>query len=216
MAWYIYSITNSDSNLPYTINGYYEKPLSLVKYNDIAALVSEVPFEEFDPTDENMAIHEQSNQFLLISCKSDVVPVAFCTIVKSHHDIKILLKKGYFTFKKNLNKIKGRYEVGAKVFCDIAVFQEKYGQNSIKESKNIAKHILTELETICIESHLNDIVIDNMILNVSLLIERSKLETFNKTIERVDKELGKYLIFRLVGPLSPYSFVSMPGESNIA
>ena len=59
---------------------------------------------------------------------------------------------------------------------------------------------------------LNNLIIENCILNISLLLNRDKLDLFNQTIKEIDDKHCDKLLIRISGPVSPYSFVKRPEE----
>lgn len=50
---------------------------------------------------------------------------------------------------------------------------------------------------------------DLMALNASFLVDRAKLSTFDRTLEKLHTKVGHRLQFDCVGPLPPYSFVDL-------
>ncbi|MEA2708200.1 MAG: hypothetical protein QOF78_801 [Phycisphaerales bacterium] len=50
---------------------------------------------------------------------------------------------------------------------------------------------------------------DLMALNVSFLVDRSKLKKFDRVLEKLNAEVGHRIEFDCVGPLAPYSFVDL-------
>ena len=50
---------------------------------------------------------------------------------------------------------------------------------------------------------------DLMALNASFLVERAKMPSFDKAVERVNSQVSDYIKFDCVGPLPPYSFLDL-------
>jgi hypothetical protein len=50
---------------------------------------------------------------------------------------------------------------------------------------------------------------DLMALNASFLVDRSRLKKFDRTLEKLNAELGQRLQFDCVGPVAPFSFVDL-------
>jgi uncharacterized protein YaaW (UPF0174 family) len=78
-----------------------------------------------------------------------------------------------------------------------------------QESENYKEIILDELRPLAVEVKQNDNFSDKMILNAAFLIEKAKEPGFDEAIAKLDKILGKYLIFKIVGTVPPYNFVNL-------
>ncbi|WP_421708287.1 GvpL/GvpF family gas vesicle protein [Algihabitans sp.] len=50
---------------------------------------------------------------------------------------------------------------------------------------------------------------EQMVLNVALLLDRSKIEALEETIAKLDGVHAERLLFKLVGPTAPYNFVDL-------
>lgn len=214
MGKYVYCVTDLVGKKNIGVMGIKGSDTYIVACKDISAAVSDVPFEELDPTDENLLAHEKVNQSILFDYGRNVVPMAFCTIVGSEEDVAVMLREGYHTFKKTLALLKNKLELGVKVFCDIEKLRSEHGKDIYNVSREIAEHIFEKINAVASDSRLNDLIIDNMIMNASFLLEREKLELFNQTIKEVDDRHGSKLLIRITGPMAAYSFVDMPGESS--
>jgi hypothetical protein len=179
-----------------------------VPFKDVTAIVSETPFEEYDPTEENIVAHEQVIQEVL-KYEVSIAPMRFCTIVKSKRDLLRLLGSGYAAFKRNLIKIKHRHEFDVKVFLNIEQ-AKKDTDDLVEESRLIASSLYAVLQKRADDAVLSDQVTREMILNASFLVRKEQREEFRQTITCFDKEHENKLKIRVSGPTAPYNFVSMP------
>jgi hypothetical protein len=210
-AKYIYGIVDSN-NLPYfkakgvLLNG----RVFLIAFNDIGAIVSDALFDEIDPTSENLLAHELVLREALLEKNLNVAPMSFCTVVGSEHDVLLLLKEGYFSFKKNLLEVSGKIEVGVKVFVDVKKMEQEFGEMTIQKSKEIAETIFEELKKVSEKNCLNDLVTPDMILNASFLIKKGNENFLRQRLVELDKDFTHLLKIRPHGPTAPYNFVSMP------
>jgi len=50
---------------------------------------------------------------------------------------------------------------------------------------------------------------DSMIMNIAFLIDKDRQETFESKVDQLDKEHERKINFRIIGPLSPYSFSTL-------
>src|SRR5512142_577945 len=91
-------------------------PVYTVRYNDLAAVVSDTPIRIYDPTRENVLAHELVNETVMR--EYTVIPMAFGTIFRTRSDIVELLKSTYRAFDDVLDKMRGKIEFGLKVLWD--------------------------------------------------------------------------------------------------
>ena len=75
--------------------------------------------------------------------------------------------------------------------------------------KEYAKNIINVLEPICKSSRQHEVLNDQMISNTAFLINQSKLDLFEQTLNKLDTELNRKVNFKLVGPLPCYSFYTL-------
>lgn len=215
MGKYIYCVADCVDNKHLGVQGVNGADAYLIPYKDISAAVSDVYFEELDPTDENLIAHEKVNQSIMFDHMHNVVPMTFCTIVKGEEDVAKILMEGYYTFKKNLSFLKNKFELGVKIFCDVEKYKSEYDEEMYKISEEVAEDIFKKINGISTDSRLNDLIIENMIMNASFLLEKDKLELFNQVIKEIDDKYGDKLLIRIVGPMAAYSFVKMSEESRL-
>jgi len=120
-ACYIYGIVNNGIrlNLKAKPIGHRGSKVYTIPYRDIAALVSDTEFEEYDPTEGNIFVHNEVIRNAVDELRSTVIPLRFSTIAKSEDDVVRILSAGYFDFKKKLSEFEGKVEIVVKVFCDL-------------------------------------------------------------------------------------------------
>jgi len=72
-----------------------------------------------------------------------------------------------------------------------------------------AERILSQLRPLVCEMRKNKEITDRMAVNAAFLVEASRQPEVDAAIQALDKELGKRLIFKYVGPVPPYNFVNI-------
>ena len=83
-------------------------------------------------------------------------------------------------------------------------------QTKIKQKTKVVElKILDELLPVCIDTKTHEMMNDEMITNSAFLIEKNKTEEFEQVINRLDKEFGGLLTFKMIGPLPCYSFYTI-------
>ena len=91
-------------------------PVYMVRFQDLAAVVSDTPIRIYDPTRENVLAHELVNETVMR--EFTVIPMSFGTIFRTRSDIVELLKSTYRAFDDVLEKMRDKIEFGLKVLWD--------------------------------------------------------------------------------------------------
>jgi hypothetical protein len=119
---YLYAITDqptaampSVSNLATGANQD-RSPLFGITYQDIAAVVSSVASAEVQPTEDNLWLHETVVEALMAD--RAVLPVRFGTVVPSEAVIQEALAAHYASLAANLDRVRGRVELGLRVLWE--------------------------------------------------------------------------------------------------
>jgi len=73
---------------------------------------------------------------------------------------------------------------------------------------------LKRLEPLCVDHVRESAVHEQMVANVSMLVERARLDEVGRELEKIALEIAPRLALRTVGPLPPYSFVELPDASR--
>ena len=74
--------------------------------------------------------------------------------------------------------------------------------------------VMKRLESLCVDHVAEPAVHEQMVLNVSALVERARLDEVARELEKVAREIAPRLVLWTVGPLPPYSFVELPDTSR--
>ena len=88
----------------------------MVKYLDIAAVVSKTSVYIFDPTRENALAHEHVIETVMKNYS--IIPMSFGTVFRTDDDIREVLKSIYSSLKDVLKQMAGKLEFGLKVNWD--------------------------------------------------------------------------------------------------
>jgi len=87
-----------------------------VRYQDIAAVVSNTSVYIFDPTRENALAHEHVIETVMKN--HTIIPMSFGTVFRTDDDIREVLKSIYPSLKDVLHQMAGKLEFGLKVNWD--------------------------------------------------------------------------------------------------
>jgi hypothetical protein len=69
--------------------------------------------------------------------------------------------------------------------------------------------ILSRLRPLVDQTRTNKVITDRMVLNCAFLLKRANQTQFDQTIQQLDEQMGKRMIFKYVGPVPPYNFVNL-------
>src|SRR5690242_11932912 len=124
LGTYIYCVTRaqdvdtsgSDAHV-LDIAGIGEEPVRAVEYSDLAAIVSDSPFDNYDVTRENLTTHEQVVEQVMQ--QADVLPVSFGTVATDDQAVQQqLLAAAATDLHQALDVVHGRVELGVKVIWE--------------------------------------------------------------------------------------------------
>jgi hypothetical protein len=115
---YVYGIVEAKDQTTFGkigIGGTGEQVYS-VRYQDIAAVVSNTSVYIFDPTRENALAHEHVIETVMKMYT--IIPMSFGTVFRTDDDIREVLKSIYSSLKDVLKQMSGKLEFGLKVNWD--------------------------------------------------------------------------------------------------
>ena len=78
-----------------------------------------------------------------------------------------------------------------------------------KKRDEEAERILQRLRPLVYKTRANKVITDRMVLNAAFLVDKDHEAEFDQTVQQLDAELGKRLMFKYVGPVPPYNFVNV-------
>jgi hypothetical protein len=210
---YVYGIVDGKINKTISSDGMGNRhdAVYCVPFKDVTAIISNTPFQEYDPTEENTLAHEKIIQEIL-KMGLTIAPMRFCTILKSRNDLIKLLYSAYFPFKRNILKIRNKIELDVKVFLEIEKLKEEVNDDSelYIKSRDIATALNNRLKVLAEDMVLGEQITDEMIMNASFLVHKEKSKVFYDEISGFDKLHTNKLRIRIAGPTAPYNFVNMP------
>jgi hypothetical protein len=82
----------------------------------------------------------------------------------------------------------------------------------VSMNASCANEAITLLMPICAACQPHEVKNDEMILNCAFLLERQRLDAFEKEIDVLDERYNDQLTCRIIGPLPPYSFRTLEIE----
>jgi len=79
----------------------------------------------------------------------------------------------------------------------------------IEKRERDAEAILDELSPLAVDVQVNRLLTDMMVLNASFLVDKGRVKEFDREVQRLGELHAERLIFQYLGPLPPYSFISI-------
>lgn len=227
-----------------------ELQIAFVESGPLAAITSGVSLDEYgeeplaqnlnDPAwlEANARAHEDVLQ--TVAASTDVLPFRFGTICRSEDDVRALLDSRREALTSALARIKGRLEIGAKLWVDRARLVEASASEpqtgrAYLEARRTAQQRKDEADALCLDTarstferllaHAVDGVAnrpqpreltgrtDAMILNAAFLVEAGDTALLDE-IARLDIELGERgFHLEATGPWPAHNFADVPEET---
>jgi Gas vesicle synthesis protein GvpL/GvpF len=92
-------------------------PVRTIAFEDLVAVVSDVPGSRFDLTRENLLEHQRVLDEVL--SRSDVLPFSFGTVASSDEEVReMLLREGFDALHDQLEGVRGCVELEVKAFWE--------------------------------------------------------------------------------------------------
>ncbi len=211
--------------------------MRLLRYDDLAAIVSDVPRRRLDIKREYMLAHEAV--ILEAMEHSAVIPLSFGTIALDDEEVsEKLLRAAFEELHQQLEAIQGCVEFDLKVFWKqerlfeeivaghdrIRALRHDIAGTSVNErielgqltseaiawkSDHEAQMIIEELEPLTVEVRQNRLHNDMMVMNAALLLEKTRQEPLHEKVNALAAAQEGRLMFRYSGPVPPYHFVDL-------
>jgi hypothetical protein len=131
---YLYAITDRPELPVPTEPGLEGTSLFSVTHQDIAAVVSPLATAQVPPTEDNVWQHEAVVEALMVD--RAVLPVRFGTVLADEAAIRADLAAHYTDFVVNLDRVRGRVELGLRVLW-ISDFRLPITQSQIEDRKPV-------------------------------------------------------------------------------
>jgi hypothetical protein len=209
-----------------------------VHYQDIAAVVSNIPIVVHEPTRDNVLAHQRVNERVMQ--QHTVIPMSFGTVFKTQDDIIELLRSAYNAFTDVLTKMQDKFEFGLKVLWDRDQIIEEIEKDDedirrLKDeissqkgstyfarmqygrlidaalqgrSERYVADVFRALRDVSVASRSNKPIGDRMIMNAAFLVSRSMEQAFDLRVKDIGQRYDK-LTFKYTGPWPPYNFVNI-------
>lgn len=136
---YIYCLIEGDARRDFAARniGEMPSPVYSIHFKDIGAVISETPIINYQLLSRNYLAHQKVIEESLAQALNPL-PVRFATIARNDENILTILEKRYAEFKSYFDRLRGKKELGLKVFWDSDVaYDEILQENSwIKSTRD--------------------------------------------------------------------------------
>jgi hypothetical protein len=116
---YIYCIIEGETRRNFNARNIGEMPSQVhtIHFKDIGAVISDTPIINYPLLSKNYLTHQKVIEETL-SNNLNPLPVRFATIARNEKNIITILEKRYEEFKEHFERLRGKKELGLKVFWD--------------------------------------------------------------------------------------------------
>ncbi len=195
---YVYGVVKSDDVTFETDAVAGAEQIYTISHRRLGAVVSDIDTTEPEETDEDARRHDEVLREVMNDGHT-IVPMQFGMAFESDRALKNVLRGALPAFRRALNDIDGRIELGCKIVREEA---------DTVDREAIEGAVADELEPIAAQSVENDLFSDRLVLNRSYLVDREDRDAFDDAIARLETDHDD-LIIRYTGPFAPYSFVDV-------
>ena len=231
---YLYGFTDGQSSPLTELLGLAGAPVHVLRFQDVAALVSDHPVEKLSLLRRNLEPHHRV-------VREAFIPATFGHISESAEQIVDLLRDNYAAIQEELHRLAGKVEMGVKLLWDVdSIFdffvsfdrelrnrrdrvfgrsrptlEEKlelgaYFDKRLKqERERLGNLIIEALRPLTGELRVNPPSDEKMVLNAAFLIERSREKGFEEALYRAAGMFDSNFALDYSGPWPPYNFVRL-------
>lgn len=172
-----------------------------IPYKDISAVVNDTPLTEYQPSEENIKIHNEVVNRVMKECT--LIPMAFGMAFKDKNVLLSVLEKSYDAIKKTLELLENKVELGLKIILS----KELMEQLDDERKNQLSNYVFESIKKNAVESANGKLFSERLLLNASFLVEKDKVEEFSKEIDKIEKMLAPKIQY--TGPWPPYNFVKI-------
>lgn len=238
---YLYAVTNRTEAAAPAGPGLEGTPLISQTCRDIAAVVSAHGTTAGVPlTEANLRLHEAVMETLMTD--RAVLPVRFGTLLADEDAVQSVLAAHYADFSANLNRVRGRVEIGLRVLWDgdgsrspnvggrrpltdrvptlsgrsymlARLEEERRAQAWNRRAKALAMEIHKPLAHLATESTQQVLVTPRLLLTAAYLIGREQVAVLQQEVEALGNTHPSLRLL-CTGPWPPYSFVTVNGKEG--
>lgn len=215
-----------------------DAPVYALPRGKVAAVVSDAPVTDYDPTRKNLLAHQKVVGAVMK--RYTVIPVAFGTVGGGKKDVEAVIAAHHDRFLELLEYLRDKTELGLRVTWKDDRFGEDIETDSIRELKSrvagkdeeevladkielgkqveaslaarreeYEKAIYEPLRELAADSRLKESVPIKTVFSAYFLVDEPRSGVFDDKVEALYERYGGKLDFNYTGPWPAYNFVDM-------
>ncbi|NLI13617.1 GvpL/GvpF family gas vesicle protein [Pelotomaculum propionicicum] len=211
--------------------------LFFIPYQSIAIIVKKASKSSWQPNRKNILNHQKV--ITQLQEIIDLLPLRFGTVFKNNSEAEKIMANNFDEINRLLNKIKGRIELGLKIFWKQDAFIKEIGNKKIEKLKKeygarkkdryaiaieagriieekvldkrdeYVRTIFKPLSNLADDSILNPVTGEKMVFNAVFLIKKEHITVFDEAVKDFHDKYQDKFIFKYSGPWTPYNFVKV-------
>ncbi len=211
--------------------------LFFISHSSIAVIVKKAARSSWQPTRKNILNHQKV--ITQLQEIIDLLPLRFGTVFKNNNEAEKTLDNNFEEINRLLRKIKGRIELGLKIFWKQDAFVKEIGDKKIEKLKKeygvrkkdryaialeagkiieekvmdkrdeYVRSIFRPLRNLADDAILNPVTGEKMVFNAAFLIKSDHITVFDEAVKELLDKYQDKFIFKYSGPWTPYNFVKV-------
>jgi hypothetical protein len=236
---YLYGFANGEFELGGELLGLAGAPVHAIRFQDIAALVSDHPVEKLSLLRRNLEPHHRVIRE--ISKQATFIPATFGHISESEEQILEVLRGNCAGIREELDRLADKVEMGVKLVWDVdnifdyfvssdrelrnrrdrvfgksrPTLEEKlelgafFDRRLKQERDRLGNQLIEGLRPVTCEVRLNSPTDEKMVLNAAFLIDRAREKDFEEALCLAAGLFDSNFAVDYSGPWPPYNFVRL-------
>ncbi|MFH1652628.1 MAG: GvpL/GvpF family gas vesicle protein [Pseudomonadota bacterium] len=237
-AKYIYCVILADKEMDFGAIGLDDERVYIIHLKGLACMVSDAGEDEYSLANEaHLKAHQLVLEKMMK--QYETLPICFGTVAPGTKEVFQFLKQHHKEFKRLFKKMRGKVEIELEVFWkemkgvfDEIVKKSKHlqtlktnskpksredlimagqfvaAQLCQKKAEEVTKY-MKYLKGYISDYQINSTTRDELVLYGSFLVDKNKLDQFDKAVDRLEEENKERVKVCYIGPLPPYSFASV-------
>ena len=236
---YMYGIIATDGDPsfgPIGIGGKKDEVVT-VGTNGLAAVISNAPLDHYEFSKDNLTTHTRVIE--RVAEDFTILPMHFCTVAESTDEIIAFLEDRGRELKNSLRDLEGKVEIGIRVvWKDMKKIYEELvqenrtirslkqkgaagGQQALVRAGELVEAALEEKKAVEGEEYMRPLKkvavkykegepkTEDVVVTGSFLVDRDWIKEFDAQTERIGGQHNGRIDVKYVGPMAPFSFVSL-------
>lgn len=177
------------------------RPVRTVDQGPLSAIVTDIDDMDPERSDENTRAHDEVlKEVMEHGDGRTVVPMQFGMTFKSARPLKSVLRSGRRAFRKAMNDVEGKVELGVKIVED---------EDADLDRTEVEADVIETLDPFSDQSVEGDLFSDRLVVNRTFLVERGDQEAFSEAVGGFRERYDDRASIQYSGPWAPYSFVDI-------